>query len=103
MGGRVRRASGGSQARPGHPALDTPRQRLCGCGPAHWGNAEGSSGRSQAMTSPVVEARARTQAALARWREARKGVNNPTSVPDRLDAIVAVAERTITAIGQDIV
>ena len=55
------------------------------------------------MTNPVVEARARAQAALARWREARAAVNNPASVPHRLDAIVAVAERAIAVIGQDIV
>src|SRR5262249_44106005 len=55
------------------------------------------------MTNPVVGAKARAQAALAQWREARRKVNNPASVPDRLDAIIAVAERTIAVIGQDIV
>ena len=55
------------------------------------------------MTDAVTEARARAQAALDRWREARRNVNDPASIPDRLDEIVTVAERTIAVISQDIV
>ncbi len=55
------------------------------------------------MTDSVVEAKMRAKAAVTRWREARRGVNDPTFVPTRLDQIVEVAEHTIASINQDVV
>ena len=55
------------------------------------------------MTGAVTEARARAQAAIAHWREARASVNDLNSVPPRLDDLVAVTDRAIAKIGQDIV
>ena len=47
------------------------------------------------MTDSVPNATARARAALRRWHEARRGVNDPASIPGRLEQIVAVTERAI--------
>ena len=47
------------------------------------------------MMDDAAAAKAHAQAALVRWREARRGVRDAATVLTRLDKIVAVTERTI--------
>lgn len=54
------------------------------------------------MTNPVIEARDRANAAILHWRNVRRQVNDPTLVPERLDELVNVAEKTIALVSQDI-
>jgi hypothetical protein len=55
------------------------------------------------MTNSVTEAKARVKAAIAHWQEARGAVNDPGSIPTRLDELVTVADRTTATISQDVV
>jgi internalin A len=45
----------------------------------------------------------RVLAALDRWHDARRAVNDPHSVPDRLDRIISVVGQTVSATNQDVV
>lgn len=55
------------------------------------------------MMDDAAAAKAHAQAALVRWREARRAVRDATTVPTRLDKIIAVTERSIAVTNQDVV
>jgi hypothetical protein len=55
------------------------------------------------MTDTVQKARAKAKEAIGDWQLTRRGINDPGSIPDRLDQIVSIADRALVRINQDII